>query len=540
MHVIKPKTFTTFLLSVAVSLLFIGCGTDDTVTTQTTTDSTQTVYEYEGLILYSDNMPTGSYKLNPIDDFSFNALTKTNKKLVADKLLSTLYFGIPSEKLEELIDSNTFISTIKTQIKEQKNDLAAVEERLNNNGNEDEEFYFSTWPSGTAEVAKILARFYVLEDLDKSYIDYWSAYTLASTIMFSPAYELESSHAPNIDRVYNGLVRGFRDNYTAGYTTFLHMISDDNWRRFRSPEDNGREMMEIYLQNFNDELVPIAAQALKNWTLNRDNDTLVIGLDENTEPLELFGTTITDGFDFYRELVKSKEFIPEVTSRLVDIYFPSFSDTQKANVTLQITASKPQTWQDILLQIVFSKTYLFDSIKPKSAEELFFSLSKKIHFQHRRGFFSYFARELQEMNQASMKYKLGKYTEVPLDTQSFMVYHKFMRENLFIRYKSEWSSGWVLEELLPDTLFEGIAQDNHKEILDKLIEHLFISTIAREPYEDEKAMFTKHMLDDDGNFIYSFRVFRDDGELYERRNTAISVLDYLSRLSNTYQYEKVQ
>jgi len=539
--VIKLRTLTTFFATLMVSLLLIGCGTDDTTNTQTNTDTTQSVYEYEGLILYADNMPVNAYTLEAINDRSFNALSEANKTRIADKLLSSLYYGIPEEQLKELIASNTFISTIIAQIQEQTNDLSAAEERLNDNGYEDEEFYFRTWPVGTAEVSKILARFYVLEDLDKSYIDYWSAYVLSSTIMFSPAYELDSSHAPNIDRVYNGLIRAFREHSTAGYTTFLHMVSDDNWRRFRSPEDNGREMMEIFLQNFDDKNVPIAAQALKNWKLNSDNDTLVIGLDENTEPLELFGTTITDGFDFYRELVKSQEFIPKVTSRLVDIYFPNFSDLQKSQIVSTITASKINTFQDILLQIVFSKEYLFNAVKPKSAEELFFSLSKKIYFKHSRGFFSYFSQALNDMNQASMKYKLGKYTEVPLDTQSFMVYHKFFRENLFIRYKTDNYFGWEEEMLIPDTLFDGIAAYKNKEMLYKLVNHLFLSTIAREATEEEMALFEKYMIDSESEtFIPGLRLFRDDGQTYERRYASVIIMDYLSRLSTTYQYEKVQ
>ncbi len=538
---IKFTSILHILFPAVLSLLLLGCQGESTNNTDTASNDSQSISTYEGLVLYAKNLPVSSYKLKPMDDASFNALSSAEQKKVADKLLSTLYFGMPEEKMQEMLASQTFISTIEKQIQQSSNDLSAVEERLNDNGSEEEEFYFSTYPSGTAEVAKILARFYALKDLDKNYIDYWSAYILTSTIMFSPAYELDSSHAPNIDRVYSNLVRGFREDYTAGYITFVHMVSDDNWRRFRSPEDNGREMMEIFLQNFSDTFVPIAAKALQNWKLSSDNDTLVIGLDENTEPLELFGTTITDGFDFYRELVKSPEFIPEVSSRLVDIYFPSFSATQKAAVVSEIVASHPQTWQDILLQIVFSKTYLLESDKAKSAEELFFSLSKKTHFEHRRGFFSDFARALTQMNQASMKYKLGKYTEVPLDTQSFMVYHKYIRENLFIRDKRDWTWGWNAEKLIPDTLFENIPAYQHKEMLHKLINHLFLSTVAREADEEELKLFDEHMLNSETQtYIPAYKIFRDDGETYERVQASRIILDYLSRLSEVYQYQKVQ
>ena len=542
----KFKILTTLLLPLLVFTAFIGCGggggsSGAANTAANTSSDPKFDYKYEGLLLYAKNMPVGSYRLVPLNDAGFNALGDAQKKAVADKLLSTFYFGMPRAEVESLIESGTFISTIRTMISEMKNDLQQVETRLNDNGRDEEEFRFSTWPEGTAEVSRILARFYVMEYLDKHYIDYWSAYVLSSTIMFSPAYELASSHTPNIDRVYGALVRNFRDETTAKYSTFMHMISDDNWRRFRSPEDNGREMMEIYLLDFDDAHVPVAGQALKNWKLDRDNDTLVIGLDDNMQPLNLFGTTITNGYDFYRELVKSADFNKGVTSRLVDVYFPTFSSSKKSSIVSKIVSSDPKTWQDILLQIVFSKEYLLNSDKPKSAEELFYSLSKKIHFQHRRGFFSNFARALMEMNQAPMKYKLGKYSEVPLDTQSFLTYHKFIREGILIRDRNKWSSGWLPEKLINDELFEGISAYEYEKMLDTLIDHLFLSTVARAASKEEKGLFRSHMLKNDGTYNDDFELFKTSDEpLRERKRAAITIMDYISRLSETYRFKKVQ
>ena len=57
--------------------------------------------------------------------------------------------------------------------------------------------------------------------------------------------------------------------------------------------------------------VPLAAKALKNWKLDRRSNTLMIGLDENTEPIDdLFaGTTIVNGTDFYSALVLQSNFL---------------------------------------------------------------------------------------------------------------------------------------------------------------------------------------------------------------------------------------
>jgi hypothetical protein len=535
---IRFKTLTTSLA--ALLLLFLaGCGGADEQSAPSASTDPKYDYEYEGLILYAANMPAESYTLKPLSDSEFNALGESEKRAVADKLLATLYFGMPADELEALIETGAFVTAVQTMISEERNDLAQAEARLDDSGDEGE-FSYSDYPSGAAEISRILARFYVLDELDRHYIDYWSAYVLSQSILFSPAYELASSHAPNVARVYGRLVRNFRDETSAKYATFLHMISDDNWRRFRSPEDNGREMMEIYLLDFDDAHVPVAGKALKNWKLDRDNDTLVIGLNENSEPLELFGTTIVNGFDFYRELAKSGDFFKGVTGRLVDIYFPTFTSDEKQTIVTSIVASHPKTWQDILLQIVFSKAYLLGSDKPKSAEELFYAVSKKIHFKHRRGFFNNFAGKLAAMNQASMKYKLGKYTEVPLDTQSFATYHKFIREEVLMRNKTEWSSGWEAEAFIPDELFGGITPYEHRLILDTLTDHIFQTLLSRKATEEEKTLFSSHMIQEDGTYNRDFELFRTDNKLDERIRAAIVMMDYISRLSQTYRFEKVQ
>jgi len=239
--------------------------------------------------------------------------------------------------------------------------------------------------------------------------------------------------------------------------------------------------------------------------------------------------------------VTTSEFVKQVSARVVDIYFPTFTSAQKDSIVTSIVSSDPGTWQDILLQVVFSKQYLLDSDKPKAAEELFFSLSKKIYFKHRRGFFSYFAGDLTDMNQASMKYKLGKYVEVPLDTQSFITYHKTMREDVFIRYNNETDDrgGWLEELLIPDQLFEGISAYEHTQMLTHLIDHLFLTVLAREATTEERNLFIAHMIDEEGNYIYPFRLFKDDNSINERRYASIIIMDYLSRLAQNYRFERV-
>ena len=492
---------------------------------------------YKGLRFYSPNLPYSAYTLPQLDDAAFNALTPQQKKIVADKLLCTLFFGYPPPLLEQKIASGHFISDLKSSLRTEKNDLSAIEEALS----DDTHFFHASWTEN--EVLDILARLTLFSEPDRHFLNAWSAYILTQTIMFSPAYELESTHNPNIARVYNRLFRGLEEEQTMRYLTYLHMISSDNWRRFRSPEDNGREMMEIYLQQFDDTKVPIAGKALQNWKLDRDSDTLVIGLNENRTPLQLFGTTVKNGDDFYRELAKSDAFMEGVTRRVVDFFFTNASQAKKEQIARSLINSHPQTWQDLLVQILFSRTYLLECDAPKSAEALFMNLFRKMEYKPYNRTFYYLYQALDEMHQASMKYKLGKLTRVPLDTLSFINYHKYIREQIMIRpvnpdklnNYSDWDSyGWKPSFI--DTSRFSLTEDP-KASLERLIRYLFDTIIQRAPTSQELALFENHMLKNEGGrftYRYAFNLQTD-----RRQNAAIVILDYLSRIATLYQYQKV-
>lgn len=345
------------------------------------------------------------------------------------------------------------------------------------------------------------------------------------------------------------------------YITYVHMSSEDNWRRFRSPEDNGREMMEIFTLDMDDSHVPIAGKALQNWKLDRDSDTLVVSLNQNTQPLSLFGTTIYNGDDFYREMAKSNLFTKGVTKRLVDFFFPNATLSKKSQITNSIVSSQPETWQDILLQIVFSEAYLLDNTRAKSAEELFFSVAKKTDFKHRTGTFHEFKDALEEMHQASMKYKLGKIKRVPLDTLSFANYHKYFRERILLRKSNPtkeddygawdrqgWSESFVANDNYTLNEEDGIAS------LESFIQYLFNATISRNANNEEMTLFKEHMLRDKSDtnktqvLDYTFNLIetRNDAEEQtkrredRKRDIATIVLDYISRLSETYTQREVR
>jgi len=555
------KLASTFI----ISLILTNCGgggSDDSVTATSTgtpasttnTATEDTIYDlsYKGLTFYHKDMPSSDYQLNQVTNDEFNAFSEQKKLQVSDKLLSTFFFGYPLKTLEKKINSGSFINDIYTGFTEDMTDKAWLEEYIVNGD------IFRQVSYNEQVAVDILSRFFAMEDLDSYFIQNWMAYILTQTIMFSPAYELDSTSTPNIARVYNRLVSMIDSEGGMRYIGYVHMMSEDNWRRFRSPEDNGREMLEIFALDEDDSHVPIAGQALKNWKLDKDNDTLVVSLNQNTEALTLFSTIIYNGDDFYRELVKSDLYTKGVCSRLVEFFFPNETESKKTEILNALIASNPETWKDILIQIVFSEEYLINSKQAKSAEELFFPMAKKMNFKHQTRTFHDFKYALDEMHQATMRYKLGKLERVPLDTLSFANYHRFIRERVMLKssnpkkindYTAYDRNGW--DESFVDNTNFTFDGESIIESLNSFIHYLFKATIMRNASTEELAIFNNHMLIGtvgDQILRNEFNMFRTDDDPVRQREQreirkkriATVVLDYISRLEETYMQQKVK
>ena len=503
--------------------------------------------EYQGLTFYQEALPSSGYGLKQLSNNDFNALTPANQLIVADKLLSTLFFAYPANELEQKIEAGNFINEVKEGLKEEQTDRVALEESIL----DADKFYQNT---SKEPMVKILNRFYNMKHLDSYLFDNWTAYILTQTIMFSPAYELDTSEIPNVARVYNNLVKSVEADEGMRFITYQHMMSEDNWRRFRSPEDNGREMLEIFTLDGDDSHVPLSAKALQNWRLDPESNTLVVELNQNIEPIELFGTTLFTGVDFYRELVKSDAFIYGATKRLVDNFFFNSSNALKEEITNAIVSSHPERWEDILKQIIFSEEYLLRNSRAKKAEETFFSLTKKLDYQYYYQTAYYFRSKLEEMHQAIMKYKLGKLNPVPLDTLSFANYHKYIRETILTResnlkyqddYKSWSRQGWHPNFISTDKF--NFDKENPVESLDSLINLIFKSTVARVATKQELNLFHGLMIPN-GKAPWQFDLFiqyEDADKQLERREKSRNyiahvVLEYISRLEETYKYKEVK
>jgi hypothetical protein len=476
---------------------------------------------FEGIRLFATPMDTTEYGLVSLTQEEFNNLSQENQRVVANKLMSLLFYGVPKTELDRLLEAGTFLTTIRQQLNTPNSDRFSVEDVI------EQKSY--SWSASDRHKEMILSRLLNLQ-LGKHYFTRWSAYVLAQTILFSPANELETVGASDILNVYNRLVMLMDDSYSMHMITYLHTISNDNWKRFRSPEDNGREMLEIYLLDFNDSHVPKAGITLKNWRLDRSENELIVGLNQNDVPQELFGTMVTTGFEFYQGLVKSPDFVRGVVTRLVDFYFSESTSAKKEEVVTKIVLSQPQRFEDIFLQILFSKEFLLHTTRVKGVEEATFSIAKRISFFEASSFARTMRDNMNTMHQGSQSYKLGRSGVVPTDTLSFAAYYSFMRRYIMGDVKgslfNEWDGGWqqaFIDKSIPNT-----------QSVEGLISYLFLTIVSREPSTEEMRLLREYV-------VSGARSDYSNMEDYSARQGVTEiVMEYLSRLSEVYRFKIVE
>ncbi len=471
----------------------------------------------------STNGPSGGTTSSlELTNAEYQALPVLERYAVINKLMSALYQGTAavdffdfSGGLEPLTASSSAagISEVKSALNQPMDDknavLALIDEKYN--------FHERAQP-----LQYLLAMLYEFP-LSHDYFTVWMAYRLTNTILFSPALELETVDYIDIQRVFQRLVSMIDNGDSIRDVVYEHMVSQENWRRFRSPEDNTREMMEIFLARFIDDEVPRASLACKNWSLTDDSDgyQLLIGYDENTEPQDILDTTVTTCPDFYMAVANHASLIPRITSILVEsLLYGSPADVRQ-QVVDTIVSENPRVFEDIFIPIIFSREFLLNTERPAQIEECFFNIAHRISWWARTNFFQDINpawnstySTLKNMKQAALTYKLGRPAEVPLDTLSFSYFHKAVRERLLLDVRQDLfntnDGGWQEEFIGVD--FSG----------DELIKYLFISIISRWPTPVE--LTTLNQIIQDRGYA------SEDRALYQ----ALIAMDYISRLSETY------
>lgn len=399
----------------------------------------------------------------PLSYSEFEGMAPLRQYQVANKLLATLYKGMPVDEFFDITaalgsptaqyngnllrDLQVRLGTELASAERKRIDaeIAGDDEYVDEEGNYapvEAKYYFSDTRPRELPYARI-HEYPVSRDM----FTHWMALNLANTILFSPAEEIDSADITDVQNVYRRLQLSISGGDSVRSIISRHMRSVENWRRFRSPEDNTREMIEIYLGLFDrDADVPRASKACQDLYLTDESRDYKLAYTDypNDEPQLVLGQYVLNCDDFYDVIAGHPLVIPRVVSVLVDYFFDGRSVEDRTALVESISAADPQTFEDIFSAIVFSRQYLLHTERPKSFEENFFNMSERLRWEtHRetfvgmsRGWGSLGRAELAEMGWPSMSLKLGRLAGIPLDSLSFANYHKGLREGLMTdRYR---------------------------------------------------------------------------------------------------------
>ncbi len=460
----------------------------------------------------------------PLTSSEYNQLSAEQQYAVSNRLMGTLYKGIPADEFFDLSQGlgspkvgggGNFINRTALQLTKELPDAGNYIEQMNDKYDFNSTRYSQEMP---------LALMFDLP-VSRDLFSHWMAYTLANTILFSPALEMDSADYFDVHRVYSKLVSRINSNMSIRDIIYQHMISQENWRRFRSPEDNTREMIEIYLGLFDrDDEVPKASQACQNWYLTGDDQDyqLVITLDENIVPQKVLGQWINTCFDFYRTVSNHPKVVARVVNVLVDQFFVDMEQAKRAALVQSIVNSNPTRFEHIFTAILFSREYLLYSERPRRLEETFFNIAHRTKWHPYRRFFqdlnnpsgSASNPTLAQMKQPGMTLKLGRWAEQPLDSLSFSYYHKLTRERLLLDRRTNLTNdndaGWE-----PDFI-EKAENLNANDF----IHYLFLNSVGRKANGQELTVLSDVIAN------------RNYGN--NRTGQTMIIFDYISRLPETY------
>lgn len=519
--------------------------------------------------LFQDSV-TG--KAAPLTQAEYSALTAEQQFRVANKLLGTMFRGVSvneffdiSQGMNNLTvkDPNflyntavklvTTIPTIDDIVPDGELNIDEYRDKIGRLGTPNSMFTISVLAEGAPQEVALAHTTQLPLSADS--FNNWVAYILANSILFSPAEEIDSTSALDTQAVYNRLVDQLSaENTTIGSMILSHENSPQNWRRFRSPEDNTREMIEIYLGLFvpepddpgeQNDIVNASIACQDRYLTDGEDDLpiyqLVSNGNVNTDSVIVLQSSVTTCNDFYTLVSQRAEAVPRMIATIVETLMLDRSGEDRAAMIESISNAAPQTFQDIFAAVIFSKEYLLYTERAKSFEENFYNISARLknelpanHFvetascsnnnNNCSGDFTF----LGNMNWPSMTNKLGRLAGVPLDTLSFAHYHRGFREGMIV-LTNNFSEGLIdnPNTVQPDLKDENTTVDSNTQVTAipadsaEFLDYLFLSMLERRADAgtagDESDVLLPLMTSD-------------------HNQSARIVLDYISRLPEQYYF----
>ena len=506
----------------------------------------------------------------------FNTLPAEQRYMVANKLMATMFRGVAVEDFFNLDvgmanlqpNSNTFLADMQNALNtsmtpEEVQAHDTIIDGLDEEGNPDPDnakYLFDT-DSNTRnnERAKQLPLARIKEyPISRDMFVHWMAYVLINTIMFSPAEEMESTDYTDVQNMYRFLVTHLEDGTPIRQVIRSNLSTLARWRVSRSPENHALEAYELYLGLFETEEDSYRGGiACKDLYLTNEDDGYLIRRTDfpNTTPqLVLQNNYVTTCNDLYEVIAGHPLLIPRVVEVLFNYFVELRADNleQRRNVINSIANSNPETFEDIFMAILFSREYLMNTERPKSFEENLMPLLDTLKWTpdenagevdeqifRRMTEFSNEQIYMDGMGWATMKYKIGRLPDVPLDGLSFANYHKSMRQELLMNRNFYDPSGNGNENFLYDENGD-IKRFVEDMSLSGFIDYMFLSALQRRASAEEMTdLVAVYETGDTGNHLTTdndgVSIVRD-GRYDE---VAQITFDYISRLPEFYYFRSV-
>lgn len=517
----------------------------------------------------------------PMTQNEFSSMTPEKQYLVANKLLGTMFRGVP---VEDFFDMDSGMETLRpidpAFLSRTRGKLArdmspdelqgydAVIDGLDEDGNPDPDnakyiFDSNTNVRDNDRAAQVpLAR--IMEyPISRDMFVHWMAYVLSNTIMFSPAEEMESTDYTDVQNMYRFLVQKLKEGATIRQIVRSNLSSLARWRVSRSPENHALEAYELYLGLFETEEDSYRGGiACKDLYLTNEDDGYLLRRTDfpNTTPQLILGSHYVTNCDDLAEVIAGHSLL---IPRVIEVIFNYFVEVRgdnlqyRQNMINAIANSNPQTFEDIFTAILFSKEYLLSIERPKSFEENLLPTLESLQWTpdenageldeqifRRMTEFSNEQIYMRGMGWASMEYKIGRLPEVPLDGLSFANYHKSMREEVLM------NRGFYD----PSDNNEGFLYNTDREVkpfienmsIDEFVDYLFLSVLQRRANDTEVTdlidLYTNG-VNTNGDPINHLTTDENDNMIVRTGRydeIAQITFDYISRLPEFYYFRSAR
>ncbi|WP_086481412.1 hypothetical protein [Oceanospirillum sanctuarii] len=217
-------------------------------------------------------------------------------------------------------------------------------------------------------------------DFSKEYFDLWITYQLLNSFVLAMGDELDTVSSARINTHIEKIRTAVEQNRSVKEIMLDYFMADIFWARFRSPEDNGREVFEIYLGDFRDEIVPPAAKILQNYSFNEDQGTLEIdSFNRNSELQHIDGAQLTTPYQLYSYVVNHGEFMTHIYKHIVKALY----GYEASDVINSMSSKGLSTFRDIYIEAL-THTSLEKVKRAKFPEEILFPALKSFNAHLRR------------------------------------------------------------------------------------------------------------------------------------------------------------